>query len=170
MNFAVLHIEKCQPNTYALGGHITRDIMPKNADPERTPLNRIIVSHGNNLADTINKRVKEGYKGKTAIRKDAVKAMTVVLSGSHEHMKDLEQRGKLNAWVSSNHYWLTEKYGQENIVSLALHMDESTPHLHAVIVPLTKDGRLCAKEVIGDRIEMKKTQTAYATLMDVFGM
>ena len=144
--------------------------MPKNADPERTPLNQIIVSHGKNLADTINKRVKEGYKGKTAIRKDAVKAITVVLSGSHEHMNDLEKKGKLKAWVSSNHYWLSEKYGQENIVSLALHMDESTPHLHAVIVPLTKDGRLCAKEVIGDRIEMKKTQTAYATLMDVFGM
>ena len=32
-------------------------------------------------------------------------------------------------------------------------MDEKTPHLHLTFVPLTKDNRLCAKEIIGNRAE-----------------
>jgi chromosome segregation ATPase len=49
-------------------------------------------------------------------------------------------------------------------------MDESTPHLHAVVVPLTADGRLCAKQVIGDKIKMKQMQTEYAKIMEHFGL
>ncbi|EQC3668053.1 MobV family relaxase, partial [Campylobacter jejuni] len=40
-----------------------------------------------------------------------------------------------------------EKYGKENVISAMVHKDETTPHLHLLIVPLTKDGRLCAKEL-----------------------
>ncbi len=30
-------------------------------------------------------------------------------------------------------------------------MDEKTPHMHLCFVPLTEDGRLCAKEIIGNK-------------------
>ena len=54
-------------------------------------------------------------------------------------------------WQRANIKFLEDEYGKENIVKLELHRDEKTPHFHAIVVPLTKDGRLSAKEVVGDR-------------------
>ena len=50
-----------------------------------------------------------------------------------------------------------KKIGRENIISAVVHMDEKTPHLHMTFVPITEDGRLCAKEIIGN----KKTLTEW---------
>lgn len=163
-NFAVLHIEKCKPNAYALGRHIMREKIPDNADPSRTHLNRnIITPENNNLNRAIDERIRQGYKGKKSIRKDAVKAVSIIMSGSHEGMKELERTGKLNTWTSLAQSWLGQEFGAENVVSLSLHMDEKTPHLHAVVVPLTPDGRLSAKEVVGNREHLQQLQTSFYT-------
>lgn len=39
---------------------------------------------------------------------------------------------------------LASEFGDENVLDVALHMDESTPHVHVVVVPI-KDGKLQAK-------------------------
>ena len=46
-----------------------------------------------------------------------------------------------------------------------LHMDEKTPHLHLTFVPLTKDNRLCAKEIIGNRANLTKWQDDFHAYM-----
>ena len=46
-----------------------------------------------------------------------------------------------------------------------VHMDEKTPHLHLVFVPLTKDNRLCAKEIIGNRANLTKWQDDFHACM-----
>ena len=43
--------------------------------------------------------------------------------------------------------FLQEKYGKENCVGAYVHMDEKTPHMHFVFVPMTKDRRLSSKEI-----------------------
>ena len=48
-----------------------------------------------------------------------------------------------------------------HIISAVIHYDETTPHLHVVSVPLTKDGRLSARDVIGNKAKMSKTQDAF---------
>ena len=168
--YAVCHAERCKANTYALGLHISRENMPKNADPAKTHLNQILVDHGDNIMRTIDKRIEEGYTGETAVRKDAVKAISMVLTGTHERMIELEETGQLGKWVSANQEWLNTRYGKENVVSLALHMDELTPHLHAVIVPLTIQGRLSAKLILGQKVQMREMQTDYAMAMETFGL
>lgn len=45
-----------------------------------------------------------------------------------------------------------------HIISAVVHYDETTPHLHVISVPLTKDGRLSARDVIGNKAKMSKTQ------------
>lgn len=169
-NYAVLHVEKCKPNTYALGRHISRETTPSNADPSKAHENVIIVDHHNNLMKAIDQRINEGYKGKTAIRKDAVKSISVVMTGSHEHMALIKEHGSLKDWTNSNYRFLCERYGKENIVSMALHMDERTPHIHAVIVPLTHDGRLSAKDVVGNKSDLKRLQDDYAKKMSIYGL
>jgi hypothetical protein len=44
-------------------------------------------------------------------------------------------------------------------------MDEKTPHLHLTFVPLTKDNRLCAKEIIGNRANLTKWQDDFHAYM-----
>lgn len=48
-----------------------------------------------------------------------------------------------------------------HIISAVIHYDETTPHLHIISVPLTKDDRLSARDVIGNKAKMSKTQDAF---------
>ena len=60
---------------------------------------------------------------------------------------------------------LEEEYGRENIVGAAIHLDESKPHLHVDVVPLTSDGRLSAKEVVGGKGKMHQNQSRWLEKM-----
>ncbi|RYX79605.1 hypothetical protein EON70_01045 [bacterium] len=150
MGFAVLHIEKVTTGANSLGAHIDRSpghtYTYKNADPARLQENNHLTCGGFNkmkLGEAIDLRIKTAYTGKKAIRKDAVKGMSMVLTGSHEEMKKIFSDGKTkNAWLNANIKFIKEEFGEDNVVRFTLHMDEKTPHIHAVVVPLTKDGRL----------------------------
>ena len=48
-----------------------------------------------------------------------------------------------------------------HIISAVVHYDETTPHLHVISVPLTQDGRLSARDVIGNKAKMSKTQDQF---------
>lgn len=52
-----------------------------------------------------------------------------------------------------------KKYGKYRVV---VHRDEATPHLCLFVVLLTDDGRLSAKEFIGNRSKMRDDQSSYA--------
>lgn len=52
-----------------------------------------------------------------------------------------------------------ERFG--HIVSAVIHYDETTPHLHVISVPLTPDNRLSARDVIGNKAKMSKTQDSF---------
>ena len=60
---------------------------------------------------------------------------------------------------------LEEEYGRENIVGAAIHLDESKPHLHVDVVPLTADGRLSAKEIVGGKGKMHQNQSKWLKQM-----
>lgn len=166
-----MHVEKVKGNLTGRGQHIDRERVPKNADPAKQRLNAHLIEPKEKLTEAINERIEQGYTGKKEIRKDAVKALSFILTGSHDQMKAIEKDPEaLKAWVAKNYYFLQERYGQENIVRFSLHRDERTPHIHAIVVPLTKDGRLSAKEVLGGPQDMKALQDAYAERMQPFGL
>ena len=48
-----------------------------------------------------------------------------------------------------------------HIISAVIHYDETTPHLHVISVPLTQDGRLSARDVIGNKAQMSKAQDEF---------
>src|SRR5690606_41099780 len=154
MGYAVFHASKGSGGGGKLGAHIDRDKSQKqtfkSADPEREHLNKDLIDNHYSkmkLPDAINERIKEGYKGKKALRKDAVKFIPMVLTGSHEEMKAIfKSSEKANAWVRANYDFVCKEFGKENIVRFTLHLDEKTPHIYAVVVPLTDDGSLSAKE------------------------
>ncbi|RZK26411.1 MAG: hypothetical protein EOO43_02935, partial [Flavobacterium sp.] len=177
MGFAVFHAEKITASGASLGAHIDRQEGQEhtytNADPKRKHLNKdwaITLHCQKPLHTALSDRIKEGYTGSTAIRKDAVKGLSLIMTGSHEEMKTIEKTpDMLKKWVNANYKFVEQEFGKENIVRFVLHLDEKTPHLHAVVVPI-QDGRLSAKKVLGDRIEMSKRQDRYAQLMEPFSL
>ena len=52
-----------------------------------------------------------------------------------------------------------KKFG--HAVSAVIHYDETTPHLHVLSVPLTQDGRLSAREIVGNRANLSRMQTEF---------
>ena len=45
--------------------------------------------------------------------------------------------------------------GDANVIGAAIHRDESKPHLHLDIVPITEDGKLSAKKMLGNENNMR---------------
>lgn len=131
--------------------HIERKTIPKNADLTRTHLNRELVEFPDGVSDrteAISHRIRTaGIKRK--ITPDQVRAIRIVLSGTHEDMMKIQDEGRLDEWCDDNLQWLHYTFGKENTVSAVLHMDEHTPHIHATVVPI----------VTGERRKAKKKQT-----------
>ena len=53
---------------------------------------------------------------------------------------------EIEQWAKDVYDWCVRRYGQENIVGFQVHLDESSPHIHALIVPVgirPKSGREC---------------------------
>lgn len=178
MGFAVFHIEKGKGNGSSIGSHIDREAgreyTYKNADPNRKDLNRNYNFPKYSkipLHQAIKKRIEDGYTGEKAIRKDAVRYLSIVMTGTHENMEEIfADKEKKEKWLKANYKYAVQEFGKENILRFSLHMDEKTPHIHLVVVPLTADGRLSAKERMGDRIELSAKQDRYAEQMKEFGL
>ena len=140
--------------------HIERKTMPKNAAPTRTHLNRELVEFPDGVADrtgAISHRIRTaGIRRK--ITPDQVRAIRIVLSGTHEDMVKVQDEGRLAEWCDDNLQWLHRTFGRENTVSAVLHMDEHTPHIHATVVPIVTGERRKAKrkQVEGKRTYRKK--------------
>ena len=117
-------------------------------DPTKTDLNHDLVNPTNvPYRDLVDNRIREAgiAAGKGLItRADAVIALTVYCA--YTHGAEEENGFTPRQWEEATLEWLQAYFGRENVVSAMVHMDESSPHIHAIIVPITKDLRLCAKE------------------------
>ena len=194
MGFAVLHLEKGAGNDAPISAHIERTIDPANADKNRIHLNRELITFPErveNRSEAIQHRIENaGITRK--ISHNQVRAIRVILSGTHEDMKRIQEDGKLNDWCKDSLDWLRKEVGSENIVSAVLHLDEKTPHIHATVVPIVTGERrkakieqsktkkkykkknanaprLCADDVMS-REKFKHFQTSYAEAMNKYGL
>lgn len=162
--FAILRVGKLKNwrSIRAAGGHNLRTQPVPNADPNAPPPR---VLHGpDNLADAVADRLAHAAK----YRKDAVLASEMILTGSPEAMA-AKSPEELDAWTAANVRWLVEKYGP-NLVQVVRHDDETTPHLHAVVVPINPDGKLSAKRFWGEAAGLSALQTEYAQEMKPLGL
>lgn len=144
--------------------HCYRERETPNADAERTPENHCSVSQS---ADEAMGKLRELLPEKR--RKDAVLCVEYVMTASPEWWDKATPRQQIEFFARSER-WLEEKYGKDRVISSVVHRDEATPHLSAFVVPLTKDGRLSAKEFIGGRAKMRNDQTTYAESVKMLGL
>ncbi|EAU9893984.1 plasmid recombination enzyme [Salmonella enterica] len=144
--------------------HAYRERETPNADPSRTPENE---HHGARSTDEAMGRLRDMLPAKH--RKDAVRAVEYVMTASPEWWEKATP-GQQAEFFDRSEKWLADKYGADRVIVATVHRDEATPHLSAFVVPLTKDGRLSAKEFIGDRGKMRQDQTTYAEAVKDLGL
>jgi len=184
MGYVVLHMSKAKGNDSRMTAHIERTVEPKNADKSLTHLNKELIDlpDGFNRTQAIQHRI-ETAKIKRKITKDQVRVIRINLSGTYEDMKRIEAEGRLDEWCKDTVDWLKKKFGEKNVVSAVLHMDEKTPHIHASVVPIVtgqrrkaKEGsknkstvRLCADDIM-TKTKMVKYQDIYAEKMSKYGL
>lgn len=93
---------------------------------------------------------------KRKIRKDAVRYLVARANMPDYSQRSPEERGE---WVMRVRKFFSDKYGEDNVVDIRWHFDQTTPHLHLTIVPITADGRLSAKDVFKPtKTNMRKWQ------------
>ena len=193
MGFVVLHMEKAHGSDSGTTAHIERFIIPKNADPTRTHLNRKLIEYPEGVKDrsaAIQRRLEEAGLTRK-IGSNQVRAIRINVSGTHEDMKRIEEEGRLDEWCADNLKYFADTFGKENIVAAHLHRDEETPHIHVTLVPIVKGERkrrkreeqtkkryrkkptdtvrLCADDIM-TRLKLKSYQDTYAEAMAKYGL
>ena len=115
----------------------------------------VVLKESNNWLQDINNEIKTAG-AKT--RANSVLALDTLYTASSEFFQ-----GKTNE--ENDKFFKDCLQFHENhfghIISAVVHYDETTPHLHIISVPLTQDGRLSARDVIGNKAKMSKTQDAF---------
>ena len=192
---AVCHLQRGSGNDSGMSCHIERKTadgkvyIPDNANKARTHLNRELITFPDGVrsrTEAVQYRIDNAGLHRK-VGKNQTKAIRIILTGSHEQMMKIEQSGKLDKWTDANLKWLRDTFGEDNVVSCVLHMDEKTPHLHATVVPIvtgerkrksregekkyrTQTGpRLSADDVMG-RGRLSTYQNTYAEAMREFGL
>ena len=63
----------------------------------------------------------------------------------------LQRCPEIEQWAKDVYDWCAKRYGQENIIGFQVHLDESSPHIHALIVPVgpTSQKRTRMRHVVG---------------------
>lgn len=114
-------------------------------------------ANGGSVAAAIEGRIADA--GVKRVRKDAVTHLTVYASMPDYAKRSEDERTEFARLLKN---FLEKKYGEGNVVDIRWHFDESSPHLHATVVPITQDGRLCAKELFAPtKKSMEKWQKEY---------
>ena len=126
-------------------------------DPDRTHLNfHLIKPKGRYRAEAERQIAEAGCR----TRKDSVRLVETMVTASLEFFRGKKQ-SEIRKFFKEALNFIEQKQNPETILSAVVHMDEKTPHMHLSFVPLTEDGRLSAKEIIGNRKKLTMWQDAF---------
>ena len=123
-------------------------------DTERSKYNFHIIKPTKSCLQETNSRI-EAAGCKT--RKDSVRFVDTLITASPDFFKG-KKRAEIKEFFQTAVDFLSRKIGKDNIFAATVHMDEKTPHMHLCFTPITEDGRLSAKEIIGNRVQLTKWQ------------
>lgn len=164
MPYAILRTKKLKSmaGVFGSGRHTFREIPTPNSNGAPN-LHLSGATSAGELADRVRAMLPERR------RKDAVLCIEYLITASPEaftrhggHLDDSgRQPGQSIGYFERAMAWLKARHGGQNIVCAISHLDEQTPHLVAYVVPMTRDGRLSAREFLGGSAKLRKMQTDF---------
>lgn len=161
MGYSIVHVEKVKGGALrGIENHMMR-LRESRSNPdiiaERTPENLTIIS-GEKLSSKVKARIAQ-LKLKRKPRSDATYLVDFIAGASPEDLKSWS-REQQDRYFQETVDFVARRYGRENLMYAVVHRDEATPHLHLGIVPVTKDGRLSARDLFTPQ-ELAKLHTDY---------
>lgn len=163
VGYAVVHMMKIKSG--AVGGiqsHNNREHEPKtnpDVDMSRSEDNYDLISC-DNYKRSIKEKLSNLVESSRAVRKDAVVVCNFIVTSDNETMNALGT-DRQREFFQDSVKWFSDRYGADRVLNATVHMDETTPHLHIGVMPITQDGRLSAKAIF-TKTEMKAIQTEFA--------
>ena len=167
MRAANVHNARTKPLEHALPG---------------TPRPEHLIGSGDLVAD-VKLKLRAAGINPDHLRKNGVIAYEAIQSASAEFFEqgnESERSDRLSRWKAAQVDWAVKRYGHHRIASMVLHLDEKTPHIHMIVVPLEEkaDGRrkdgavrwsLVGRTISGPG-RFDEVQDAYAAAMAPFGL
>jgi hypothetical protein len=155
MAFAIIRVAKVKSlgSLSGLSRHHIRAAMTPNADPNAPETIRVLVG-GANPYQEVKARLPE------KVRKNGVLAMEHLLTASPEYFRPSDPSKSGTYDIARMEAWAAKA---------VLHLDESTPHIHAIVVPKRADGKLDAAKLFGPE-QLRNLQDDYAEKMKPLGL
>jgi hypothetical protein len=184
MAYAILRVAKLKTmgNVGGQSSHVERLRETLNADPARIELNQRLAGTDSPVHDVQERLAAAGIEP----RKGAVVAIDVFITASPEHFNtNHPDDPNWRAFQAKAMQFLSREYGRDNVVHAIAHHDETSPHLHAIVVPIKSktvkvgrkvktertENRLCCRDWLGgDRTTLSKLQTRFADQVKELGL
>lgn len=164
-NKAILRLAKLKGGSVSSSAmHVFRERAAENVNDELTKNNFYIgAKNSSELRVAINKRIATAQN--KFIRSDAVKVVEFMITASPEFFSTHKSKD----YFKKAHQFFKEKFGEENLISFAVHLDELTPHAHVYVVPIINN-KLNAKQIFGTRQKLRDLQTDFAESVKSLGL
>jgi len=163
--YAIMRFAKHKGYAGALEAHHERTKKRYASNPdintERSKYNFHIVKPETSYRKEVDKRIEAAG---CRTRKDSVRFVDTIITASPSFFKGKSKEERRKFFETAVEF-LSRKIGRGNIFSAVVHVDEKTPHMHLCFTPITKDGRLSAKDIIGNRVQLTKWQDNFFSHM-----
>lgn len=116
-------------------------------DLSRKKLNYHLIEPAGKYRAEANRLIEENG---CRTRKDSVRVVEALITATPEFFKGMK-KNEIRAYFQTALEFIEKYQNSKTILSAVVHMDEKTPHMYLAFVPITQDGRLCAKEILGNK-------------------
>ena len=116
-------------------------------DTSRSHLNFHLVTPQRKYRAEAEKQIAEAG---CRTRSDSVRVVEALVTASPEFFKG-KKKTDVKAYFTEALNFIEKYQAKDTIISVVVHMDEKTPHMHLCFIPLTADKRLSAKEIVGNK-------------------
>lgn len=123
-------------------------------DTQKSHLNIHLITPERKYRAEAERQIAEA---KCHTRKDSVRVVEALITASPEVFQGMKT-AEIRAYFEYAMEFIQKRQNPQTMISAVIHMDEKTPHMHLSFVPLTEDGRLCAKEIVGNKKKLSQWQ------------
>ena len=157
--YAIIRVEKCHMGDIVrINKHHEREKEEYKSNPDidrsKSHLNYHLVTPTKSYRKMVLERIKAAGARR---KKNSVVMQDGLITATPDWLKGKTEEEQRAFFVYAFQF-VRKRYRDENILSAVVHLDEATPHLHFVFVPITEDDRLCSKDIIGGPKGMTQLQ------------
>jgi len=174
MSYSILRVARVKgsSNTKGIQRHNQREnenYNNKDINHEETYRNYDLINAQNiDYQQIIDETIDSNYTGNRKIRSDAIRHVDGLITSDKEFFEDMDDL-ELESFFKDSLEFLENEYGKKNMLYATVHLDERVPHMHFGFVPLTEDGRLSAKERLGNKKALTDLQDRFNAHMNSRG-